>query len=561
MKYKAAGYCRVSKEDLGKKSRLDNSVSIDMQKSIINSYLKDRSKFQKYETTKEDDDIELIEFYIDDGITGTVTDRPAYQRMLKNIKEKKIDTIIVKDFSRLSRNDADMADFLKYEIKKLKIRLISLGDNFDSKYTSEMDIGVKLKAVVNSTYADDISNKVMLNLNAKRYDGKFIGSFAPYGYKKDEKDKNHLVIDDEAAEVVKQIFKMFISGTPKQRIAKILNSKGIPCPTEYKNKNKLNYKPAKNHLSNFHWGYSTINKILANEVYIGNLIQRRTAMEHMKRQDGISYKRKVPLKEEQQIKVENTHEPIIDKETFEQAKQITRAIARTPKNMQNITMFAGILKCADCGRALTKSVNTIGKGEKVYYYRCSTYKNFDFSNPHNKHDIGCTPHTIREDILKEIVAEEIQNRAKIAFTLKDKQELRKYLKENSSTWEEKDSNKIEYEKAKNELNRLEMLLNKNLDTYNEGLIDKEEFIKARDRYKENQKQLQERIDNLEKKLLDTSYNQNQHEIWVEKFINFGGITPEDLDREIITSLIDKIIVYENKTIHIKFHDNSPYLKE
>ena len=228
---KAGIYARVSKEDMERKKH-SCSESIENQKRLAENYVKN-----------SEDMIEITNYYIDDGKTGTVTDRPAYQQLLEDAKNKKINMIIVKDFSRLSRDSVDALKFIGYDIQKLDIRFVSLGEGFDSLYAQNGidDLKMGFLAVLNSTYPADISRKVCMNLDLKRQDGKFVGAFAPYGYKKDENNKYLLVIDVPAAKIVKKIYALFLEGYSKQYIAVYLNEKGIDCPTEYKKKNQSLY--------------------------------------------------------------------------------------------------------------------------------------------------------------------------------------------------------------------------------------------------------------------------------------------------------------------------------
>lgn len=535
-KYLAGGYCRLSKEDLKNNRKSNNSESIETQMSLIRSYLKDNEEIEN---------ISLVDYYIDDGVTGTITARASYQRLLEDVKRKKVNTIIIKDLSRLSRNLADTTNFLEYEITEKKIRLISLGDGFDSLYKSESDISMIFKAVMNSAYADDISNKVLINLNAKRYDGKFIGSFAPYGYRKDINDKNHLIIDEAAANVVKFIFSLFLSGVSKNEIARTLNSKGIPCPTEYKKQNKSNYEPSRNDLKNFLWTYSTINKILGSEVYIGTLVQRRTKMERI-RKNELTYKRKTAVTKDKQIRVEHTHEPIIEEDVFNTAQSLTKNISKCSKNLRHVSIFSGILKCGECGRALTKSVSKIGQGKTANYYRCSTYKNYNAKSENNINDIGCTAHSIREDLLVRIVIDAIKSEALKCLNNTDIKNLKDYL--NKLNKNNKDT--LFLEAKNNELEKINKKRQKNLDAYYEELISKDIFKRQDLFYLEEENKISQIIKSLSSSINNEECGKKEYEMWIERFINYCNI--EELTREVVVSLIDKIIIYENKEMYIYF---------
>ena len=228
------------------------------------------------------------------------------------------------------------------------------------------DMLLPIKNIFNEQYARDISKKIQATVKSKQKAGEFIGAFTSYGYKKSPVNKNKLVIDDYAADVVRRIFSLYIQGYGKQRIAKLLNAEGILCPAEYKKVNGENYKNCNRLESTTYWSYSTINSILHREMYVGNMVQGT------KHQRMRSKQKKMP--KEDWIIVENTHEPIIDKETWEKAQSLLKKRTRELDLETNKNIFAGFVKCGDCGRAMTKNMWRRADGSKTYSLYCGTYK-------------------------------------------------------------------------------------------------------------------------------------------------------------------------------------------
>ena len=294
--WNAAVYVRLSKED-GDKIESD---SITSQKDILSEYVKQK------------DDIKISDFYIDDGWSGANFERPAFSRMMSDIYAKKVNCVIVKDLSRFGRNYADSSRYIDDIFVKLNIRFIALNSGVDtiSKHTNPATqcITVGIQNVINESYIANTSVSIRWALDINRKQGKFIGSFATYGYLKDADDHHKLVVDEKAAEVVRTIFKWFIEGKSVIGITKNLNALGIPNPSEYKRQKGFNYKHTNKNNDGL-WCDSTVRRMLRNQMYIGNMVQGKNT--------NLSYKiKKCRAKpKEEWIIVEGTHEPIIDKET------------------------------------------------------------------------------------------------------------------------------------------------------------------------------------------------------------------------------------------------------
>ena len=387
--WNAAVYVRLSKED-GDKIESD---SITSQKDILSEFVNHK------------DDIKISDFYIDDGWSGANFERPEFSRMMSDIYVKKVNCVIVKDLSRFGRNYADSSRYIDDIFVKLNIRFIALNSGVDTicEHTNPATqcITVGIQNVINESYIANTSVSIRGALDINRKQGKFIGSFATYGYLKDPDDHHKLVIDDEAAEVVRTIFKWFIEGKSVIGITKSLNSLGIPNPSEYKRQKGFNYKHTNKNNDGL-WCDSTVRRMLRNQMYIGNMVQGKNT--------NLSYKiKKCRAKpKDEWIIVEGTHEPIIDKETFEKAQSLFNRNTRTSPKKTEVDLFSGFVKCADCHRAMSKKINNHAYG--VYkYYRCVTAS--------KKSKTACSPHSIRIDVLEKTVLSSIQNMIDTAIEL------------------------------------------------------------------------------------------------------------------------------------------------
>ena len=251
-----AVYIRLSREDGDK----EESDSVGNQRKLLTEYV---SKMEN---------LIIYDVYVDDGYTGTNYNRPGFKRMIADIEERKVNCVVVKDLSRFGRDYIDTGRYLERVFPELGVRFISLSDGIDS-IRQTYDMLLPLKNIFNEQYARDISKKVRATVKSKQKAGEFIGSFTSYGYKKSPADKNKLVIDEYAAEVVRKVFRLYVGGMGKLSIAKLLNAEGILCPSEYKMANGLNYKNGNRLESTSYWTYSTINIMLKNEMYRGNMVQ------------------------------------------------------------------------------------------------------------------------------------------------------------------------------------------------------------------------------------------------------------------------------------------------
>ena len=386
-RWRMASYIRLSKEDLQKiRKGLDCSNSVKNQRDILNFFY--QSHIEEFESIAE---------YIDDGHTGTDTDREDFQRMMADIMSHKVNCVVVKDLSRLARNYSDAGSLIDNLFVQMGVRFISLAENVDSYLDpdSVSDIKVPITNVMNDNYCFQTSKKIRQVFDYKRRSGQYIGSFAPFGYVKDSKDKHQLVVDPDAAETVKLIYSMFLQGSSKRAIGLYLNEHGIPSPSAYR---RLKGLPVSSGVGdNPMWSARMIHEVLTNEIYTGDLVQGRHRVKSYK----VHQIEAVP--EEDWVRVPNTHEAIISRETFDKVQGLLKRDTRTSPQGREVHLFSGFLRCADCGKALTRSTS----GEYVYY-ACSTYK--------NRSRTACTMHSIKHNRLEAAVLFAVQQQVHLAVS-------------------------------------------------------------------------------------------------------------------------------------------------
>lgn len=511
--YNADLYLRLSRED-GDKAE---SESITGQRELLLAFL------------EKHPEIRLHSVRVDDGYSGVNFNRPEFKRMLRDIEEGKVNCVIVKDLSRFGRDYIDTGRYLERIFPDLNVRFISVTDNIDSMKHS-YDMLLPIKNIFNEQYARDISKKVYTAVKTKQEAGEFIGSFASYGYKKSPSNKNKLVIDDYAAGIVREIFSLYIKGYGKQKIAGILNSKGILCPAEYKRAMGLNYRNPNKLDSTVYWSYSTINSILHREMYTGNMVQG-TRHQHMrgkqKKQD-----------KENWIVVENTHEPVIDRATWEKSQSLLKKRTRKLDLETSQNIFAGFVKCGDCGRAMAKNLWRRKDGTSNYVLYCGTYKS------HGKQ--YCSPHTLPLKDLEEIVLNDLK------VIVQNAEDLNGLIKSQDFV-NFKDSPMMETElgKVKLELERLKRMKKSIYEDYKEDLISKEEYISYREDYQRKESLFLKQRETLEEKKKRNTAGDVFRIPWIKNLLKLKTIP--QLDRDIIAEMIDHITVYENHKIKISYN--------
>ena len=511
--FNVAIYIRLSREDGDK----EESDSVGNQRKLLTEYV-----------AKKEDFI-LYDIYVDDGYSGTNFNRPSFQRMIADIEDGKVNCVVVKDLSRFGRDYIDTGRYLERYFPELGVRFISVTDSIDSMKQA-YDMLLPIKNIFNEQYARDISKKIQATVKSKQKAGEFIGAFTSYGYKKSPVNKNKLVIDDYAADVVRRIFSLYIQGYGKQRIAKLLNAEGILCPAEYKKVNGENYKNCNRLESTTYWSYSTINSILHREMYVGNMVQGTKHQRMRSKQKKMS--------KEDWIIVENTHEPIIDKETWEKAQSLLKKRTRELDLETNKNIFAGFVKCGDCGRAMTKNMWRRADGSKTYSLYCGTYK--------RNGKQYCTPHTLPMAVLEDIVLGDLKAIVDSVDNLKELVQSQSFTASKVKRIADTELGKI-----KAELERVKRLKKSIYEDYREELISKEEFLSYREDYLKKEELYSKQIEALEEKKKDNVTEDVFETPWLKRLLELKDI--ESLDRDIVVEMISEIRVYENRKIKITYN--------
>lgn len=457
--YSTALYIRLSKAD-ERKGADRFSESIENQKIVLHEYID--SRINEFNLYKE---------YIDDGISGTDDlKRPAFMEMINDLKAGRINCIIVKDLSRFARNYIQAGEYMQNTFQLYPTRFIALFDNVDVA-DGEFDMNAVFKNVLNEDYSRRLSKNLISTFKIRASKGQFIGAFASYGYKRDPENKNHLIIDETVSGNIKFIFEEFLNGVGKNTIAKKLNDMQIVCPSAYKKQQGLNYQNYKKLESTNSWTYSTVQRILQNRVYCGDLVQHKT--NHSKFKPKIMPTQYSP---ENWVIAEDSHEPIIDKETFNKVQERLKTATRDINFTQNISIFAGHLKCGDCGRAMAKIQNKY-KDKVSTRYVCRSYKS------NGETTKICSAHSINEDILKEhiitVLNQQIEKYKNLEKTLSDRKD--KKVKNKSSEIE------LRIKELQKALEKINMQIDGYYDLLAEYRINptqKREYDRMRDRINE-----------------------------------------------------------------------------
>lgn len=513
--YSVAGYVRLSRED-GDKAESD---SIGNQRKLILDDIKSR------------EDCALYDMYVDDGCTGIHFARPSFQRMLADIEAGRVNCVIVKDLSRFGRDYIDTGKYLERYFPERGVRFISITDHIDSDGQS-YDMLLPIKNIFNEQYARDISKKIHASMQTKQKAGDFIGAFAPYGYRKSTADKNKLVPDAYAAGVVKRIFDLYNRGYGKSRIAALLNGEGIVCPSVYKQYNGERYRNSNRLDSTFYWTYSTVNRILQNELYIGNMVQGRKSQEMRSKAKA--------KKRADWIVVPRTHEAIIDRDTWEKTQELLKRRTRNPDMRTNRGIFAGFLRCGDCGRALVKKTTGSAHKEHALRYYCGTYVRSGRQY--------CTPHAVSHSVLEEIVRRDL--RAVLQNT--DPEEIIAGMEKECALPKQPDQK--ETDRLKAELERIRRLKQTLYEDYKEALLSREEFISYKQDYAQKETLMTKQLTELENKPENAAATDIRSIPWIRHLLECRDV--ETLDREIVTAMIHEIRVYEGNALKIFYNHTS-----
>lgn len=473
----------------------------------------------------KDQRLTIIDEYVDDGISGTTFDRPSFKRMLADIEAKKVNMVITKDLSRLGRDYIQTGFYLEKYFPENRVRYISILDNVDTGIDSSSNDITPFKSILNDMYAKDISSKIKSVKHNKQDLGLFIGGKAPYGYMCSKETSNKIVVDEEVRPIVERIFREAKIGKSCRAIAMDLTLDKIPTPSQY-----AISKGHKITKVSTVWSNVRIREMLLNEVYIGNMVQGR-----MKK---INYKSKINIRlpKEQWKVVENTHEPIIDKETFYQAREMIDKRKQTRVKTHDYVL-KGFVHCHECGKKVGCSPRELAEG-KVYYFRCSTYTE-------NARLGLCTSHNIRMDAVEKVVNDKILS---ILDKFLNKDNLIKVTKQKIEEKKKRISFESKIETYKIKLNKISLEIDSIYNDKLAGILSEDDFIRIYERKKQEKENLQKKIDEIQ---LHIKKNvTNEHEL-IKNIVNeFQGL--KQINREILNNLIDRIEIDKDKNIYIIF---------
>lgn len=523
-KDKAALYLRLSKEDKDKLTAGDDSASIQNQRLLLTDYALEH-------------DYEIVEVYSDDDESGLFDTRPDFERMLLDAKLGRFNILLAKSQSRFSRNMEHIEKYLHHDFINLGIRFIGVVDGADTA-----NIGNKksrqINGLVNEWYCEDLSNNIRSAFRAKMKAGQFLGSSCPYGYVKDPKDHNHLIIDDYAANVVRRIYYLYLQGYGKAKIGRILTEDGILIPSHYKREVLgIRYHNSQELETTKNWSYQTIHTILNNEVYLGHVVQNKHS--------NLSYKDKkhVPQPKEKWIKVENQHEPIIDAGIFRQVQERQKIRTKAVNHDQKEdSVFSGILMCADCKHTMVRTYERRGK-HKFIGFCCKTYK--------TQGKKACSSHAVNYEQLKAAVLESIKNEARQILTPEDIRGL--------NDMEYAGNLKADYTAQVHQIEKeIEQKLKYKKLTYQnymEEIISKTEYLSYVKEFDGDISGLKGKLEHLNAQIKEQSDLESECHEWVDEFKNYINI--DELTRDVVLELIEKIEVNSDSSIRIFYKFQNP----
>lgn len=534
-------YLRLSKED---GDMIDESNSITNQRYILRRFVEQRAEFDSYE----------IKEYIDDGFSGKNFERPGVQDLLENVKSGKVHGIVVKDFSRFGRNHIEVGNYIEKIFPLLDIRFIAVNNNFDSKnyIGTTPDMDVAFENLMYDYFSEENSVKIKNDLMGRRMRGNYLATFAAFGYKKSPSDHNRIIVDEEAAAIVRMIFEKYAEYGVKAEVARYLNRQGIPTPQVYAMKNGCSYRWKYREEKKL-WNGSMIGRILKNELYVGNTVF------HKKETAEVGSRRTKCLPKEEWKVCEGTHEPIISKELFELAnsvgrqdfkeQDIAKLTEKEDKELLDKTIYCegekrrrgsmdspikGFVKCGGCKHNMQRRSRLNVSYYCRYYYEVKSKE--------------CCPENIKETELLEIVLSAIRHQAMLAGEADRLQEL--YRLQLCDRMKENQEGKKQLQE------KMQGLKDKNFSLYEryaKGEINVDQFMQE----KENNNKL---IETYKAEL--QAYQSTETTLPDEKPCSLnlleGKENLTDLTKELVRQLIDAIYVYSSNRIEIvfKFQDES-----
>lgn len=514
--YEAIAYYRLSKDD-GNKQESD---SIANQRVLVHEYVKHHPN------------IKLVGEAYDDGYTGTNFDRPGFQQVLDAVNAGTVNCVIVKDLSRLGREYIETGKYLEMVFPSMGVRFIAINDDVDSCHSnSGDDILIPVKNIMNESYCRELSKKLRRQFRIQRANGEFLGAFAYYGYRKSPADKHKLIIDEYAAEIVRAIFQLKQKGYSQYTIAEYLNAEGVLPPAEYKKSQGLNFKSGLKGSGEAKWNHVTLRRILTNPIYIGTLEQGKRGTPNYK------IKQMRVRNEDQWSVVENNHPAIIDEFTFNAVQKIMERDTRVTPNTESVMALSGMVFCADCNRPMVKRSVTRCK-KKFNYFVCST----------NKKGNGCSSHSIAVERLENIVMRAVKNQINLVVEMK---QLLEELNQSDVLSEKVKRLDVQIAEKLGEVDKQKDFRMKLYEALSDDLIDRAEYDAMRKRSTMAIEAGETAIQKLEQERSEIMRQDAKNLSWIEQFAKYQSYAK--LSREIAVALINRVIVYEDKSVHIEFN--------
>ena len=515
-KYMAGLYCRLSKDD----GNTGESMSIWSQKTMLKQFA-------------EQNDIAIYDYYIDDGYSGTNFERPSFKKMIADIENERINCVITKDLSRLGRNYLQSGAYIEMYFPQKNVRYIAITDGIDTLKSNETDI-MPFKNILNEMYAKDTSKKVKSAIQSRMREGTYIGSNAPFGFRKDPNDKHKLVIDENVRYIIELVYQLCLEGNGTQLISKELMKRKIPRPSAFVENAKQLYNLTEE--NKYVWTHRMVLSILRDPVYCGNMARNK--------RPTLSFKnsKRLYIPKADYIIVKNTHEGIISEEVWEQVQEMIdkrKNINKSGMKFDNI--FQGLVRCPTCNYALSPKIDARLKKSEIIdfvHYSCSTYKKYGTK--------ACTSHRIEARDLYDIVLEDIQYHGEMA--LKSKGNLIQKIAEKVDK-EQIEERKKAIERLKDSRNKLGELDRSFEQLYEDRLNDKisdHNFNLMNDKLTKKQNELLNEVDSLEKRLQRVAQTEDNCEKFIENLSKYAKI--KELNRYILNQVIDKIYVYDKEEV-------------
>ena len=519
--YKAGIYSRLSVED-GGKTDVD---TIETQQEMLRAFVEAQP------------DMTLYRSYSDNGRTGTNFDRPGFEHMMEDVRTGKIDCIVVKDLSRFGRNYLETGNYLEHIFPYLDVRFIAVNDSFDTLTAQRSEDGyiIPLKNILNDIYSKDISRKILPALRSKQEKGEFIGAWASYGYRKCANDRHRIEPNEETAQVVRNIFRWRLEGTSYQNIVRRLKEAGIPSPTKYL---YLKGEVKSEKFADAQWSVVTVKKILTSEVYLGHMVQG-------KKKVGIHVGGKsVKLPKEEWVIVRNTHEPIIDEETFRIVQSYEKERGEAYRERlgchdalgSSPNLIRGLVYCAHCKRHLTRYKNVTNKGTHLYYtFICPS---------HVKDPTSCPFMSIHESDVLPVIRDILRSESRLAGQMEERlrvhsRSVEAREKEFALTQEEENVRQ-DYSKAKRLYDSL-------FPYYAEHLMTEKEYVQMKLRYQADMDRAEEMLEEIASRR-QALERQGKNNPWLSAFGKVGE--EQELTPELAHALIERIEIDKDNRISI-----------